>query len=361
MAHRAKGIEMIDGWYPDAVQKPLPYFWTGHQGHRVKAVVLHIAEGFLSNLWSVLNGKMGSVHFGIGKDGSVEQYVSVNHSAFGNGLAWHDSKWYTPYDKFFEHPIRPPWQGLIPGVNPNLYTISIEHEGFFQQEWTDAMFDANHRLLQWLAEQFSLVYVPQQSLIGHGEIDPVNRKNCPGPNVDFHRIAAEANGRAALPDPVAEACRTAASQLHWLAIFTDAALFKFAQEKKLGGPQTDEFAFFVGPDAHVGQVYPGGIVCVRVGDWDHCRLVTQPRRGGRARADPVATAALAAVQDLSPMPVNERAALHKFAVRNNLGYPQVDEFRFTVDDEEHVGQVFQRAIVFAKVADLSRIFKLPRA
>ena len=35
--------------------------------------------------------------------------------------------------------------------------------------------------------------MPRRTLIGHFEIDPVDRPNCPGPNVDWNKTATEAN------------------------------------------------------------------------------------------------------------------------------------------------------------------------
>lgn len=59
-------------------------------------------------------------------------------------------------------------------------------------------------------------------------------------------------------------------------INTDGALYKFAQSKNLGYPQTDEFKFMVGNDEYVGQVYNLGIVYVKKGDWANCKFVNKP-------------------------------------------------------------------------------------
>ena len=54
-------------------------------------------------------------------------------------------------------------------------------------------------------------------------------------------------------------------------INTDAALYKFAQSQNLGYPQTDEFDVTAGSDAYVSQVFNGGIVYVKKGDWGNLR------------------------------------------------------------------------------------------
>ncbi len=77
-------------------------------------------------------------------------------------------------------------------------------------------------------------------------------------------------------DPVATAAINAARQLTWMPINTDGALYKFAQAKNLGYPQTDEFEFTHNNVVYVGQVYNLGIVYVKQGDWGNCQWVKKP-------------------------------------------------------------------------------------
>lgn len=187
-----------DGWCPFATRVNTSKFWTGNQGRR--AVCIHIAQGsydaavsWLSNAQSNPNS---SSHFVIAKDGRIAQLVSVNDSAWANGLGWENGQWVTPSGS----PVKPTWQDIIAGVNPNWYTISVEHEGLYTETWTDEMYASNNRLMQWLALQFGSVngspffpYVAHRNVIGHYEIDPVDRANCPGPTVNYIKIAADAN------------------------------------------------------------------------------------------------------------------------------------------------------------------------
>ena len=48
------------------------------------------------------------------------------------------------------------------------------------------------------------------------------------------------------------------------------------------------------------------------------------------------------------MPINDQAALYKFAQQNHLGYPQTDEYEFTCNNEGYLGQVFNLGIVYVK-------------
>ncbi len=248
-------------WCPFATKRPIPSenYSQGRSGQTVAAVVLHIAAGNMSGVFQTFNDptRMVSAHFCVGKNGAIEQYVSVNDTAFGNGLTWQNGQWLNPRGK----PVKPTWQDLIPQKNPNLYTVSIEHEGQPQDQWTPQIYDANNRLLTWIAAQFNLAYIPHRTLVGHYEIDPVDRPNCPGPNVEYARIAADITAT------------TAAQQYPWMPINTDGALYKFALANNLGYPQTDEFEFAYSGDTYVSQVYNLGIVYVKKGDWGNVRWV----------------------------------------------------------------------------------------
>ncbi len=71
--------------------------------------------------------------------------------------------------------------------------------------------------------------------------------------------------------------------------------------------------------------------------------------------DPVATAVATEAKNYTWMPINTDAALYKFAQVNNLGYPQTDEFTFTYDNAEYLGQVFNLGIVFVKKGDWGNV------
>jgi N-acetyl-anhydromuramyl-L-alanine amidase AmpD len=246
---------MVVDWCPFAKQRPIvsSNFSSGRNGQPVIAAVMHIAAGTMSAVFSTFNTQNGktSAHFCIGKDGALEQYVSVNDTAFANGLAWKDGQWYNSRSKV----VHPTWGDLIAQTNPNSYTVSIEHEGQPADTWTDEMYRMNTRLLVWLADQFGLAYSAHHTLIGHYEIDPVDKPNCPGPNVEYERIAADASAIIA------------AKKLTWMPINEQAALYRFAQANKLGYPQTDEFETQVTGVAYLAQVFNLGIVYAKKGDW----------------------------------------------------------------------------------------------
>jgi hypothetical protein len=191
------------GWMPGVTIRRSPNFADGHVG-KVKGVVLHVTGGTAGkeypNAVSWLSNPQSKVsaHFVISQTGDITQLVSINDSAFANGLSWSPARgtWIDP-EGFAVHPA---WMGLVIPTNPNWYTISIEHAGQSHDVWSPAMFDANTRVLQWIRQQLGIVYRPHDSLIGHNEISPVNRPYCPGPNVNYERIAAAANSIPVTPN-----------------------------------------------------------------------------------------------------------------------------------------------------------------
>ena len=84
----------------------------GRAGFTPEAIVLHRAEGTLAALQQRQRdpASAASMHYGIGLDGRVEQYVSETDSAFHAGVT-----------------IAATWPGLRPNVNPNFQTIGIAH------------------------------------------------------------------------------------------------------------------------------------------------------------------------------------------------------------------------------------------
>ncbi len=340
------------GWCPFATAQPITLnnFDIGRSGHKVKAVVLHIAAGSMAGIFPTFNdpNRLASAHFAVAKDGRIEQYVSIDDTAYGVGMRYTNGQWFNPRGAL----CKPTWAGMQPPLNPNLLTISVEHEGQPEDQWTPQMYDANNRLLQWIAKQINITYVPRQTLIGHFEIDPVDRPNCPGPNVDWNQIAADASGTPN-PDLVLTEIQATANEVNKLSINTQSALYKFAATNQLGNPQTNEFQFAVSGNTYIVQVYNFGIVYVKSGDWGNVQSVKKPD-GAPPPNDAVAAAIIATAQQQQWLPINVNSGFYKFAQANNLGDPQTDEFEFTVDDA-YVGQVYQGGFVYAKKSNLGNI------
>lgn len=149
-------------------------------GVRPEAVVLHIAGGTLAGMDAWFNNPAAGVsaHFGVGKDGQVHQYVSITDTAFANGS------------------IEPGYVAKLidenAGINPNRWTVSIEHEGVTGETLTPAQWDASTRLTAWLfaAHLFTGgatgVAVDRDHVLMHRDITPRTRARCPGWSEPYH-------------------------------------------------------------------------------------------------------------------------------------------------------------------------------
>lgn len=154
-------------WIPDN------HYWTGRQGHRASWIIIHGTAGGGSAAevagWFVNNNPPTSVHYVVGRDGTVVQCVREQNSAWGNGVVstGHDSWW-------------------SPNLNPNLETISIEHvkpDSNNASGLTEAQQAASFRLIGYLCKKWGIPARAADAaggITGHYSIDPVNRSFCPG-------------------------------------------------------------------------------------------------------------------------------------------------------------------------------------
>ena len=159
-----------------------PNFSTGRRGFRPEAVVVHIMEGTLAgtDAWFQNPASQVSAHYGIGQSGTVHQYVDEENTA------WHAGRRHNAS-----------WELIKIGVNPNLYTIGIEHEGREDDDWSEQMYGASAELIKGICNRWSIP-IDRQHVIGHREI--YSRKTCPGHRVDLERLVALARQHASAVD-----------------------------------------------------------------------------------------------------------------------------------------------------------------
>ncbi len=68
-----------------------------------------------------------------------------------------------------------------------------------------------------------------------------------------------------------------------------------------------------------------------------------------------AQAAIDAATQLTWMPINDKAALYVFAQKNDLGYPQTDEFELMHKGAEYIAQVYNYGMVYVKKGDWGNV------
>lgn len=112
--------------------------------------------------------EQASAHFIIGQDGTIVQGVPCSLAAWGNGI------------------IDLPRITLPPAINPNFYTISIEHckpSIDNSDQLTTAQQQASFQLCQVICEHYN---IPKRrgdqfgGILAHADIDSVSRARCPG-------------------------------------------------------------------------------------------------------------------------------------------------------------------------------------
>lgn len=153
-------------------------------GFQPEAIVIHIGEGSLRSIDQHFNdpGSRVSAHYCVGKAGGIHQYVDEQDTAFHAGNI-----------------DQPSWTGLKPGsapgtfINPNFYTIGIEHEGFADDAWPEAQLAASAALVAEVAARWKIP-LDQDHVIRHHQIRFI--KSCPGNVIKISDILGRISGAA---------------------------------------------------------------------------------------------------------------------------------------------------------------------
>lgn len=165
--------------------------WS-RKGQKPDIIVCHITDGSYGSAVSWFkNPESGvSAHFVIGRNGEITQLIDIKDASWAQGLS--------------TSAIRNASLGIVRtrGINPNLYCISIEHEGFYDQtrgELTEAQKKASIELIKHIIAEVKRIYgidIPadRKHIIGHCEINPKGKPHCPGELFPFDEIIAGVKG-----------------------------------------------------------------------------------------------------------------------------------------------------------------------
>lgn len=137
---------------------------------------MHIMEGWLLTFDSMCSRPESrvSAHAGVGRDGAVHRYVE-----------WWEAAWHAGEVN------RPTWLGLVPGVNPNLYTIGIEFEGFSRDGYTAEQQQSGVWLLRQIWRDCG-IEPTAATVVRHSAINALHA-GCPGPLAPIEEMADEAH------------------------------------------------------------------------------------------------------------------------------------------------------------------------
>ena len=156
-------------------------FTKGRGTEKPIALVLHTMVGTLEGTYSWFKNPQSGVsaHYGIGLDGRVWRFVKDEDTAYHAG-----TKYGTTSELVKE-------KGAL---NPNAYTIGIEHEdnGQPDQERTEAQYEASSVLVHQLCKTWDIP-IDAKHIIRHHEIRA--NKTCPSA-LDTNKIIAKAKASA---------------------------------------------------------------------------------------------------------------------------------------------------------------------
>ncbi len=157
--------------------------------HKPLFICWHIADGTYNGTisWETNPASKVSSHFVLGKNGEVAQMVELDRAAWTQGDIKKPS---LPYAK--QHPE----------LNPNLYCVSIECEGFWKDtkgKLTDKALDSAVELTKHIVAEVKRIYgvtipIDREHIIGHYQINSVTRSHCPGELFPFDELIARARG-----------------------------------------------------------------------------------------------------------------------------------------------------------------------
>lgn len=156
-------------------------------GSKPILIVNHVSAGSMKSMGNTFANPVNqaSSHYGVGRDGSIVQYVPLERAAWTQGR--------------IQSPTSPIIKQL--GGNPNRYCVSIESEGYMptfgidgskteEQFWSLCWL---HKWIQVEVERIYGVHIPLngERIIGHCMIDSIGKPLCPGPSFPWARLLSE--------------------------------------------------------------------------------------------------------------------------------------------------------------------------
>lgn len=178
-------------------QKSSPNHYNGRNGWKPDIIVCHITDGSYDGAvsWLCNPQAQASAHFVVSRAGQVTQLVGLTDAAWCNGTsvttghAYHYSTSTLPLVR-------------QRATNANYYTISIEHEGMYNQTHgalTAAQQAATVELINYIRAEVRRLYginipVDRQHIVGHCEISPREKPTCPGERFPWIEILRQVQG-----------------------------------------------------------------------------------------------------------------------------------------------------------------------
>lgn len=150
----------------------------------VDMICIHVTEGNAASVrsWFASPVAKVSAHYLVNVDGTIDQFVAEDD------VAWHAGR--------VDHPTAP----LVvarPTVNPNAYSIGVEHEGTGTQPLTAPQRVASVELIRDICRRHSIP-IDRTHIVGHHEV--YSLKTCPGA-IDVNALVLLAAGVGTMDRP----------------------------------------------------------------------------------------------------------------------------------------------------------------
>lgn len=152
---------------------------SGRNGYQAIAICNHTMDGYEPAYHAIIADEHGNAaNYSVYRDGHIEQHCMVWFAAWCNG-EMHLPDLSVPWiaDCWHHH------------INPNLMTISIEHEGLWNESLTEKQILSTIALQRHLVAEFRIL-TDRNHIVGHNQIDSVNKRRCPGPLFPWRRLMA---------------------------------------------------------------------------------------------------------------------------------------------------------------------------
>lgn len=147
---------------------------SGRRNQKIIGACLHITgAAWQSNYSWIMNPSANASYNAIVKDdGKVACLVPEQNAAYSHGKI-----------------ERATWALLKPGVNPNLYSLSLARTGSNQNTWTPQQLSSTIKVLKFWSLKYGFP-LQRPHIFGHFEVDGVGRWYCPGRGF-FDRVIEE--------------------------------------------------------------------------------------------------------------------------------------------------------------------------
>ena len=244
--------------------KILSHRFVNRNGQKVQAAVLHIMEGTVAgslSWWSSGNADASSSVM-VGKDGTLLRVIEDRHGPWTNG----DTNQPTAKGRQLIN--------RIGGANPNLVSVTVEAEGYSDDQPTEAMVET----ICWMVTEWKNRHgLTDADVYRHGDLNSVTRAFCPGRYYDVVMARLRDGGKPA-PGPEPEPAPEWPGKPQWM----DARLIPLLfPEATPGGVRTQSWLRYCGTTGHMPArrafvfkdsdqeliLFEGGLAIDKAGKW----------------------------------------------------------------------------------------------